>query len=104
MKHSTYRAGSVSARSAPRKTLLLAFTLATISFLPARAEELTLEKIPFNGARAYDYLKQLCDIGPRVTASSGMKQQQELLTKHFEQLGAKVTLQKFRAKQGGAGR
>ncbi len=103
MQNQTHRAGSVRARSAPRATLLLAFAIAALSILPALAEELTLEKIPFNGARAYDYLNQLCDIGPRVTASRGMKRQQELLTKHFEQLGAKVTLQKFIERQGGAG-
>ena len=27
--------------------------------------DLKLEDIPFNGTRAYDYLKQLCEIGPR---------------------------------------
>jgi glutaminyl-peptide cyclotransferase len=103
MKTRTHRAGSVSARSASRTTLLIAFAIVAVAILPARAEELTLEKIPFNGARAYDYLNQLCDIGPRVTASRGMKRQQELLTKHFEQLGAKVTLQEFIERQGGRG-
>ena len=59
--------------------------------------QLRLENIPFNGARAYDYLKQLCDIGPRRSGSQAMAQQQELLAKHFEKLGAKVEFQRFMA-------
>ncbi len=51
---------------------------------------------PINGNRAYGYLKQVCAIGPRRSGSEGMTKQQKLLTKHFEQLGGKVSLQKFR--------
>jgi len=64
-------------------------------------KELTLEDIPFNGQRAYEYLKEICAIGPRVTNSAGMKKQQELLTKHFEALGGKVIRQEFKDRQGG---
>lgn len=67
-------------------------------------KQLTLADIPFNGERAYGYLKQICDLGPRVTGSEGMLKQQQVLTKHFQDLGAKVTLQKFRARQGGRGK
>lgn len=55
-----------------------------------------LEEIPFNGARAYDYLKQLCDIGPRPSGSEGMRRQQQLLEEHFTKLGGKVVYQRFR--------
>jgi glutaminyl-peptide cyclotransferase len=64
-------------------------------------KELTLADIPFNGERAYEYLKQICAIGPRITNTPGMKEQQELLTKHFEALGATVTRQEFKDRQGG---
>jgi hypothetical protein len=57
--------------------------------------KLKLEDIPFNGNRAYDYLKQLCAIGPRIPGSPGMLKQQELLTEHFRKLGGKVTPQRF---------
>ncbi len=50
---------------------------------------------PFDGERAYGYLKQLCAIGPRPSGSPGMKAQQELLERHFTNLGGKVTLQRF---------
>jgi hypothetical protein len=54
-----------------------------------------LPKNPLDGARAYRYLQQICEFGPRFSGSPGMQQQQELLQAHFEQLGGKVTLQKF---------
>jgi glutaminyl-peptide cyclotransferase len=52
-----------------------------------------------DGDRAMKYLKQLCDLGPRLSGSDGMKKQQELLDKHFADLGGKVTRQEFTAKQ-----
>jgi len=57
--------------------------------------KLRLQDIPFNGARAYEYLKQLCDLGPRPSGSPGMVAQQNLLTDHFRKLGAEVELQQF---------
>lgn len=54
---------------------------------------------PFDSARALKYLKQLCDIGPRISASEGMRRQQELIEKHFKDLGATVTRQEFKARQ-----
>jgi len=65
--------------------------------LQAAGAQLRLEDIPFNGARAYDYLKKLCDIGPRCSGSKAMAEQQKLLKKHFEDVGAKVEFQWFRA-------
>jgi glutaminyl-peptide cyclotransferase len=53
----------------------------------------------FDGDRALKYLKQLCDIGPRISGTDGMKKQQELIEKHFKDLGATVTRQEFKAKQ-----
>ncbi len=53
---------------------------------------------PLDGRRAFQYLEQVCAIGPRPSGSPGMKQQQELLREHFEKLGGKVTLQPFRAR------
>ena len=81
-----------------RYVTLLAVTALVHSAAPAWAQPGTSEQSadepqPFNGQRAYDYLKQVCDIGPRPSGSNGMKRQQELLTKHFESLGAKVTMQ-----------
>ncbi|MHB1033959.1 MAG: M28 family peptidase [Pirellulales bacterium] len=54
-----------------------------------------LEKIPFDGARAYGYLKQICAIGRRPSGSPGMIAQQKVLSDHFKKLGGKVRLQPF---------
>jgi hypothetical protein len=53
----------------------------------------------FDGERALKYLKQLCDIGPRISGSEGMKKQQEIVEKHFKDLGATVARQEFKARQ-----
>jgi glutaminyl-peptide cyclotransferase len=55
--------------------------------------------IKFDGERGVKYVKLLCDIGPRVSGSDGMKKQQEVLERHFKGLGATVTRQEFKAKQ-----
>ncbi len=53
----------------------------------------------FDSKRAMEYLAELCKIGPRISGSDGMKKQQELLEKHFLNLGGKITWQKFDGKQ-----
>jgi peptidase M28-like protein len=58
-----------------------------------------IKPITIDGKRTMKYLHDLCAIGPRISGSSGMKKQQELLTKHFENLGGKVRLQRFAARQ-----
>jgi len=55
--------------------------------------------LKFDSARALTYLKALCDIGPRVSGTDGMKKQQEVLEKHFKDHGATVARQEFKARQ-----
>lgn len=55
--------------------------------------------VPFDGARAMKYLKSICDLGPRISGSAAMRKQQQLIKKHFEDLGARVTFQTFEAEQ-----
>jgi hypothetical protein len=55
-------------------------------------------KNPIDSLRAFRYLQQLCDLGPRPSGSEAMRKQQEILQQHFEKLGGKVTMQSFRAK------
>jgi glutaminyl-peptide cyclotransferase len=54
---------------------------------------------PFDGERAVAFVSTVCDLGPRVSGSEAMTKQQELIQKHFEKNGAKVTLQKFDGRQ-----
>jgi hypothetical protein len=63
---------------------------------PKQAEK---PAVAFDGKRAMKYLTQLCEIGPRVSGSEGMRKQRELVVKHFEEHGATVRLQEFPAKQ-----
>jgi hypothetical protein len=58
-----------------------------------------IKPVPFDGKRAMKYLEQICDIGPRMSATPGMTAQIKLITKHFEDLGFKVDTQNFMGKQ-----
>ena len=49
----------------------------------------------FNREYAFNHLKAICAIGPRISASQGMAKQQAMLEKHFEALGAQVGYQNF---------
>jgi len=64
----------------------------------AASSRLRLEEIPFDGARAYEYLKQLCAIGRRPSGSAGMAAQRKLLAGHFGKLGGRVEWQRFRGR------
>src|SRR5262245_55768197 len=55
--------------------------------------------VPFDGKRAMKYLETICEIGPRVSGTPEMRKQQEIIKKHFEDLGAKVQFQTFQASQ-----
>lgn len=57
-----------------------------------------LGQIPFDGTAAYRDLKQICELGPRPSGSSGMLRQQKLLTDHFEKLGGTVERQEFQVR------
>ncbi|MFO0881241.1 MAG: M28 family peptidase [Gemmataceae bacterium] len=55
--------------------------------------------VAFDGKRAMEYLEEVCKIGPRISGTEGMKKQQELIENHFKKLGARVTYQRFTARQ-----
>lgn len=61
-------------------------------------EAATTTRNPLDALRAYRYLEELCDLGPRPSGSAAMRKQQELLVEHFKKLGGIVSLQEFRAK------
>jgi len=64
---------------------------------------LTLQNIPFDGERAFEHLKAICDLGPRVSATQQMLEQQKYLQAHFEKCGGKVILQEFEVRHPGNG-
>jgi glutaminyl-peptide cyclotransferase len=59
---------------------------------------------PVDGERAYRYLKQICDLGPRPAGSKANARQRQLVADHFKQAGATLREQKFtgRDPQSGA--
>jgi hypothetical protein len=68
-------------------------------FAADRVPEGEGKPVAFDGKRAMGYLKAVCDIGPRMSGTPGMKKQQELIRKHYEDLGYKVRAQAFEGKQ-----
>ena len=61
---------------------------------PAIDVELNIDQ-----ARTMEYLRTLCKIGPRISGTPGMNQQQQYLHSHFEKLGGQVSRQVFIAHQ-----
>jgi hypothetical protein len=55
--------------------------------------------VPFDAKRGMKYLESICAIGPRISGTASMREQQALIKKHFEGLGAKVEFQNFEATQ-----
>lgn len=92
-----WQSRSASARSAPSPEPLA--MAQPDKFAQDRDPLAGAKPVPFDPERAMKYLKQICEIGPRVSATDGMKKQQDLMIKHFEGLGATVTKQEFQAKQ-----
>ena len=43
---------------------------------------------PIDGKRAYGYLKQICEIGPRTAGSEANTRQRKLVADHFKKTGA----------------
>lgn len=58
-----------------------------------RPETPTARADAFDGAAAYAHLQAICALGPRISGSEGMRRQQEMVQRHFTQLGAKVSFQ-----------
>src|ERR1700722_7520965 len=68
-------------------------------FRPAEANEGMLEPpAPINGERPFGYLKQICEIGPRIAGSDANARQRKLVADHFTKAGGKVRERPFRAR------
>ena len=53
---------------------------------------------PLDGRRAYDYLVEVCEFGPRRSGSEALERMRKHVVEHFEAQGAEVELQAFDAK------
>jgi hypothetical protein len=59
---------------------------------------------PIDGQRAYGYLKQICDLGPRPGRLGGQRPAARLVADHFRAMGAAVREQRFTRATRSAGR
>ena len=78
--------------------LVIAFVAGVFDRGPAQQQQSpTIRAIPaqYNQQRAFQYLNQLCELGPRPSGSDAMQRQQEILTKVFTANGATVRQQTF---------
>lgn len=71
--------------------------LLAMSIMGGGIETSMADDAKFDEQRAFGYLQRICRIGPRITGSPGMSQQQALLAEHFKGLKAEVRLQSFDA-------
>jgi glutaminyl-peptide cyclotransferase len=63
---------------------------------PAMPEpESDLAPAPIDGDRAYGYLKQICELGPRPAGTAANTKQRNLVAEHFKKMGAVVREQPF---------
>ena len=78
-------------------SLFIAFFLGLFDRGPAQNLSPTSKAIPskYDSGRAFEYLKQLCDFGPRPSGSLAMQNQQAFLKQFFESRGAVVSFQTF---------
>lgn len=75
---------------------LLASALLALASLSALAAD-GADQNPIDADRAFGYLEQLCDLGPRPSGSDAMARQQDLLRGHFGPLADDVVSQGFLA-------
>lgn len=52
---------------------------------------------PLDASRAYSYLQRVCAIGPRISGTRGMFEQQKLVDAHFKPLADEIEFQRFQA-------
>ena len=65
---------------------------------PDQGQQATDEKSKFDSEAAFGYLKDVCLMGPRYSASKGMAEQQKYLQEHFTKIGGKILHQQFQAR------
>ena len=85
---------AVIAMQFPRRAAILPVAAPTFADVPK----------PYSAERAMSYLEQICELGPRISGTEGMRQQQELLVDFFRKQNATVELQTFPARHPLTGR
>ncbi len=76
-------------------------TISTVWFHPREAQAFmqapSKAVIPVDGERAYQYLKDICKIGPHLAGTEANTTVREMVKAHFKSRGAEIKEQPFRA-------
>jgi glutaminyl-peptide cyclotransferase len=77
--------------------LIVAISIGLFDRAPTGSQSPTSRAIPANydPVRAFGYLQQLCELGPRPSGTPAMQRQQEMLRRLFSAQGANVSMQTF---------
>ena len=78
-----------------RRRVLACRTSKELESLYKKIDKEFLQRVPFDGEGSYKVLKDLCEIGPRISGSAGMEEQRKYLEKYLVTRGGKVDLQSF---------
>lgn len=76
------------------RVIVTVLTLLAAGFTPKPADAQNVN-INWNTRRGFEYLKQICEIGPRVSGTEGMDRQQKLIIRHFRQFECEIRAQTF---------
>tara|TARA_Y100000814_G_C12338328_1_gene403569 strand:+ start:77 stop:1204 length:1128 start_codon:yes stop_codon:yes gene_type:complete len=83
---------------AVRERLMALTTSDELQNYAKQQDEAYLDQLPIDGRLCMEMLNEVVRIGPRWSGSVGMLKQQQILDKHFSNLGGKVEYQRFRAR------
>ncbi len=95
MSESTTKKQIQANRQWPLLAALVCATVLVAALLFSSHQTANGAELKPNAKRAYDYLLQVCKIGPRVSGTPGMAAQQKLIQDHFVKFGAQVKYQAF---------
>ena len=76
------------------RLLIFALAWVTAGLMPQPADAQN-SKISWDSRRAFEYLKKICEIGPRVSGTGGMVAQRKMIIDHFRQFDCEIRAQAF---------
>ena len=83
---------------AVRERLMSLTTSDELQDYAKQQDEAYLDQLPIDGRLCMEMLNEVVRIGPRWSGSVGMLKQQQILDKHFSNLGGKVEYQRFKVR------
>ena len=94
LKNEWSRSDQSRRRSSLRLLHFGLFLLSTSCMFPTFASAQNVN-IKWDSRRAFGYLQKVCEIGPRVSGTTGMIKQRTMIIDHFRQSGCEIRAQSF---------